>query len=364
MEKIDKNNDTNESKYKKDLIQILPDYITSDILLRPALCIKAKKKDTSLILSKLKKNNLLLDKVFLKNINYQHKNFDKEYQKPNENIRTKNENVYEEYEGNFFKRVKKINSEENLIVISFKDDLDYKKITKEKILKDYEIKEENIIEVNIPCMESITEEQYQKNNKIWPQCNYISSKEKNIYMHSDEEKNIMLDLYNNNILDDEEITCLLYDPKLKKILIKAKKNEKSVIGHDIMNMLEIYSNKLVENNNITKHENNEKEKKEDDKDTEFIKLGEKNPIGPKENTEFLNQYSNINENEYIKQYYCEGLYVITKEEPCIMCAMALIHNRISRLYFCDINEKEGALISKYSLDNYKLNHHYLIFQIK
>ena len=82
-------------------------------------------------------------------------------------------------------------------------------------------------------------------------------------------------------------------------------------------------------------------KKEDDKDTEFIKLGEKNPIGPKENTEFLNQYSNINENEYIKQYYCEGLYVITKEEPCIMCAMALIHNRISRLYFCDINEKEG-----------------------
>ena len=79
-------------------------------------------------------------------------------------------------------------------------------------------------------------------------------------MHSDEEKNIMLDLYNNNILDDEEITCLLYDPKLKKILIKAKKNEKSVIGHDIMNMLEIYSNKLVENNNITKHENNEKEK--------------------------------------------------------------------------------------------------------
>ena len=47
--------------------------------------------------------------------------------------------------------------------------------------------------------------------------------------------------------------------RLKKILIKAKKNEKSVIGHDIMNMLEIYSNKLVENNNITKHENNEKE---------------------------------------------------------------------------------------------------------
>ena len=51
-------------------------------------------------------------------------------------------------------------------------------------------------------------------------------------------------------------------------------------------------------------------------------------------------------------------------EPCMMCAMALIHNRISRLYFSEINEKEGALVSKYSLDNYNLNHHYLIFQIK
>ena len=48
----------------------------------------------------------------------------------------------------------------------------------------------------------------------------------------------------------------------------------------------------------------------------------------------------------------------------MMCAMALIHNRLSRLYFSDINEKEGALISKYSLDNYNLNHHYLIFQLK
>ena len=55
-------------------------------------------------------------------------------------------------------------------------------------------------------------------------------------------------------------------------------------------------------------------------------------------------------------------YVFTKEEPCMMCAMALIHNRISRLYFSDINQKQGALISKYSLDNYNLNHHYLIFK--
>ena len=363
MEKIDKNNESNEAIIKTDIIQLLPDYITSDILLKPVLCIKAKKKDTSLILSNLKKNNLLLDKVFLKNINYQHKNFDKEYQKPNENVNQNNENKYEEYEGDFFKRVKNYNKEENLIVISFKDDLEYKNITKEKILKDYNLIEENLIEVNIPCMESITEEQYQKNNKIWPQCNYISSKEKNIYNHSNEEKNYILDIYNKNILNNDSISCILYDPITKKILVKTKNNDKSIIGHDIMNMLEIYSKQLVENNNINKHKSTEEE---DDKDNNLINLGEKNPIGPKENTEFINQYDEINNNDNVNynHYYCEGLYVFTKNEPCMMCAMALIHNRISRLYFCDINEKEGALISKYSLDNYKLNHHYLIFQIK
>ena len=64
----------------------------------------------------------------------------KEYQRPNNILlKSNNESPYKEYEGNFFKRVKPYNNEENLIAISFKEDLDYKKITKEKILKDYEL---------------------------------------------------------------------------------------------------------------------------------------------------------------------------------------------------------------------------------
>ena len=361
MELIDKNNEENEIKHKTEIHQILPDYITSDILLKQALCIKAKKKDTSNILTKLKNNKLLLDKIYLKDINYHNKNYSKEYQKPNTNINSKNiESIYTEIEGNFFKRVKAYNKDENLIIISFKDDLEYKKITKEEILKNYELKEDDLIEVNIPSTESISNEQWKINNKIWPQCNYISSKEKYIYNHTSQEEKEILDIFNNNILNNKDnITCLLFDPNTKKILAFGKKEEKNIIGHDIMNLLDNYSKFLVTNNNINKHDINKEDNKEDN---HYRKLGEKNPIGPKENEDLLYHIENDNENN--NQYYCEGLYVFIKEEPCMMCSMALIHNRIARLYFCDTNEKEGALISKYSLDNYNLNHHYLIFQIK
>ena len=366
MEIIDKINDENQINNKKDINQILPYYITSDIPLKPVLCIKAQKKDTAKILTKLKNKKLLLDKIYLKDVDINNPIFQKEYQRPNQKLKKNLENKYKEIEGNFFKRVKNYGPGENLIVVSFKDDLEYKNITKKNILEDYELKEDDLIEnINIPCTESISDEQWKKNNAIWPQCNFISSKEKYIHNHSEEEKQEILDIYNKNILNnnDDNISCLLYDPKSKKILFKAKKDEKNIIGHDIMNLLDLYSESLLLNNNINKHENKEKEKDEND-DNKFRKLGEKNPIGPKENEDLLNHIDNSNMENNNHQYYCEGLYVFTKEEPCLMCAMALVHNRISRLYFCETNEKEGALISKYSLDNYNLNHHYLIFQLK
>ena len=120
---------------KTKIKQMLPDYITSDIILKPGLCIKTQNKETSVLLSKLKKKNLLLDKIYLKGINYHMKNIDKEFQKP----KKKEISKYEEYEGNFLKRVKKYNNKENLVLISFLEDLEYKKINKEQIIKDYSL---------------------------------------------------------------------------------------------------------------------------------------------------------------------------------------------------------------------------------
>ena len=135
MEIIDKINDENQFNNKKDINQILPYYITSDIPLKPVLCIKAQKKDTAKILTKLKNKKLLLDKIYLKDVDINNPVFQKEYQRPNQKLKKNLENKYKEIEGNFFKRVKNYGPGENLIVVSFKDDLEYKNITKKKYIR-------------------------------------------------------------------------------------------------------------------------------------------------------------------------------------------------------------------------------------
>lgn len=41
----------------------------------------------------------------------------------------------------------------------------------------------------------------------------------------------------------------------------------------------------------------------------------------------------------------KDLYLITETEPCFMCSMALVHSRISRVYFMTDNNYDGGLIS-------------------
>ena len=59
-----------------------------------------------------------------------------------------------------------------------------------------------------------------------------------------------------------------------------------------MNLLDNYSKILVTNNNINKHNNIENNKE----DNNHRKLGEKNPIGPKDNEDLLYYIENNNVN--------------------------------------------------------------------
>ncbi len=61
-------------------------------------------------------------------------------------------------------------------------------------------------------------------------------------------------------------------------------------------------------------------------------------------------------------YLCTGYDVFVTREPCCMCAMAMVHSRVRRVFYgCD--STAGALGTKCKLHvNRQLNHHYLVFK--
>ncbi|KAL9643944.1 hypothetical protein ABK040_005413 [Willaertia magna] len=65
----------------------------------------------------------------------------------------------------------------------------------------------------------------------------------------------------------------------------------------------------------------------------------------------------------ISNYLCKDLDFIITHEPCIMCAMALLHSRIRRVYFVYPLERNGGFTCHYIHEQQKLNHHFNVYQI-
>lgn len=61
-------------------------------------------------------------------------------------------------------------------------------------------------------------------------------------------------------------------------------------------------------------------------------------------------------------YICTGYDLYVTREPCVMCAMALVHSRIHRVFYAT-SSPDGALGTKYKIHTRKdLNHHYIVFK--
>ncbi|XP_062105966.1 tRNA-specific adenosine deaminase TAD3 [Humulus lupulus] len=65
-----------------------------------------------------------------------------------------------------------------------------------------------------------------------------------------------------------------------------------------------------------------------------------------------------------RPYLCTGYDIYLVWEPCTMCAMALVHQRIRRIFYAFPNPNAGALGSVYRLQGERsLNHHYAVFRV-
>ncbi|XP_050363060.1 tRNA-specific adenosine deaminase TAD3 isoform X2 [Argentina anserina] len=65
-----------------------------------------------------------------------------------------------------------------------------------------------------------------------------------------------------------------------------------------------------------------------------------------------------------RPYLCTGFDIYLAWEPCIMCAMALVHQRIRRIFFAFPNPNAGAFGTVHRLQGERsLNHHYAVFRV-
>eukprot|EP00878_Enallax_costatus_P018463 GHUV01019435.1.p1 GENE.GHUV01019435.1~~GHUV01019435.1.p1 ORF type:complete len:433 (+),score=114.45 GHUV01019435.1:85-1383(+) len=65
-----------------------------------------------------------------------------------------------------------------------------------------------------------------------------------------------------------------------------------------------------------------------------------------------------------KPYLCTGYDCFLVHEPCYMCAMGLVHSRVARVIFCNLDSDHGVLGGRYRLQaEHTLNHHYQVYHM-
>eukprot|EP01015_Nassula_variabilis_P017466 TRINITY_DN2751_c0_g1_i3.p2 TRINITY_DN2751_c0_g1~~TRINITY_DN2751_c0_g1_i3.p2 ORF type:complete len:165 (+),score=48.21 TRINITY_DN2751_c0_g1_i3:2-496(+) len=83
----------------------------------------------------------------------------------------------------------------------------------------------------------------------------------------------------------------------------------------------------------------------------------------------LSESDVLSNNEDSGFYYCTNLDLVIVQEPCIMCAMALVHSRVRRVYYSIRSQGVGqsglygGLNEDLQINNLgSLNHKYLVYR--
>ncbi|CAH1420991.1 unnamed protein product [Lactuca virosa] len=96
-------------------------------------------------------------------------------------------------------------------------------------------------------------------------------------------------------------------------------------------------------------------------------LDETNPLLKKQKIKSIhvkNEEEVVNSQSNGRPYLCTGYDIYLVWEPCAMCAMALVHQRVKCIFFAFPNKSDGALGSVHRLQGEKsLNHHYAVFRV-
>jgi tRNA-specific adenosine deaminase 3 len=81
------------------------------------------------------------------------------------------------------------------------------------------------------------------------------------------------------------------------------------------------------------------------------------------NSETTSRISKISSADKTGPYLCTGYDLYVTREPCVMCAMALVHSRVKRVFFgCKSINGSGGLAGKVRIHHLKnINHHFEVY---
>lgn len=255
--------------------------------------------------------------------------------------------------------------------------------TKDNVLPMLEQKQFNIdlieSEIKIVKVAKISpklRKQYDRVNKLWP-CNFHSNKyleklstntlfNKNELVEHGEYMKVAIDVSivaKSLELSKKTVGCVIIDPKIKSIV---------AVGFDRSHEGPCRHACMVGVDNVAKTQNggvwfdtNEVKNSSTDLNLNGI---------PLEVLEKLQQkYSHLKfgatwfktksevEEPTDGPYLCTGYYLYITHEPCVMCAMGLVHSRIKRVFY-SVGSGKGALGTLCKIHTVKdLNHHYEVF---
>ncbi|KAK9876146.1 hypothetical protein WA026_011263 [Henosepilachna vigintioctopunctata] len=225
-----------------------------------------------------------------------------------------------------------------------------------------------IRKVEVAAVPPLVRSQYLQCHSIWP-CNFHSDK----YIEK---------LYTNTLFSDEELKIKMKFMNITEDIGKFSKNNNGVlivdpksnsvvaVGYDRSNDGPCRHAVMVAIDNVSKSQRGGCWTND-----EYFTVDQCNSNCKDIPSDILallrGKYTDIKfsdsaliPSERVTPYLCTGYDVFSTREPCIMCAMALIHSRAKRVFYGKSSENGGlgTLCKIHTVKN--LNHHYEVFIVE
>ena len=214
----------------------------------------------------------------------------------------------------------------------------------------------NIREFELPIDKILTRTQYDiASKKYWPLQfhldKHIESLLDKSFMSENDDLFVKYDFYSQLALD----LAKFFNSKSAAVLVDLKSTAIVACGIDKRNKHSLDHCVIDAINTIAKRQVAEIKNDSEFKDEQLLKFLNRN-----ENYETfrVDMSKKLNKNDYL----CTDYAVFLTHEPCSMCAMALIHSRISKVFYL-FNTSYGYLNTRFKLHLEKhLNHTYEVYE--